>query len=64
MAIFVAIRRYTIFVLGVWIMGSALVDPESENTISMLVIGMIMIGILPIEDLFGIRFKRVDRDKE
>jgi hypothetical protein len=50
--IFDAVRRLTIFGLGTWIIVSALNDPESDNTISMLVIGMVMVGVLPIENIF------------
>jgi hypothetical protein len=60
-AIFAAIRRVTVFVIGVWIIGAALHDPESSNTISMLVIGMVMVGVLPIDDLFPIGWRRRDR---
>lgn len=62
--VFDVIRRVTIFGLGVWIISAALIDPESENTIATLIIGMVMVGILPIEDLFNIRLKRIDRDKQ
>ena len=51
-AVFAAVRRVTVFGLGVWIIAAALVDPESDNTISMLVIGMVLVGVLPIEDVF------------
>ena len=59
--IFAAIRRITVFTLGVWIIAAALGDPESNNTISMLVIGMVMVGVLPIDDLFPIGWRRRDR---
>jgi len=59
--IFAAIRRVTVFALGVWIIVAALNDPESSNTISMLVIGMVMVGVLPIDDLFPIGWRRRDR---
>jgi len=62
MTVFDVIRRLTIFGLGVWIISSALIDPESQNTISTLVIGMVMVGILPIEDLFNIRLRRIDKE--
>jgi hypothetical protein len=50
--VFAAVRRVTVFLLGVWIILAALNDPESDNTISMLVIGMVMVGVLPIENVF------------
>jgi hypothetical protein len=59
-AIFAAVRRVTVFSLGVLIIAAALADPESQNTISMLVIGMVMVGVLPIDDLpiWGRRHRR------
>jgi hypothetical protein len=51
---FEGFRRITVFVLGVTIVIFALVDPESANTVVMLVIGMVMVGILPVENVIDI----------
>lgn len=53
--VFEGIRRITIFALGVAVVLFALVDPESSNTVAMLAIGMVMIGILPVENLMSWR---------
>ena len=50
---FAAFRRLAVFGLGVVVIVSALIDPESDNTISMLIIGMIMIGVLPLDDVIS-----------
>jgi len=55
---FEGVRRITIFVLGVAVILFALVDPDSSNTVAMLAIGMVMIGILPVENLFSLRIAR------
>ena len=46
--IFAAIRRITVFGLGVWIIADALIETES---IPMLIVGMVMVGVLPIDDV-------------
>ena len=56
--IFAAIRRVTVFALGVWIISAALVDTESQGTIPMLIIGMVMVGVLPIEDALPLGWRR------
>jgi hypothetical protein len=48
--IFAAVRRVTVFGLGVWVIADALVETES---IPMLIIGMVMVGVLPIDDLIS-----------
>lgn len=50
---FSVIRRVIVFGLGIWVIIAALNDPESQNTIAMLVIGAIMVGVLPVGDLLG-----------
>lgn len=62
--LFESMRRIVIFVLGVVITIFALVDPDSHNTVAMLVIGMVMIGILPVENLFDMRLSRRERRNE
>ena len=52
--VFEGIRRITIFTLGVAVVVYALIDPDTPNTVAMLVIGMVMVGILPVENLFGL----------
>ncbi len=57
--IFAAVRRVTVFALGVWIIAAALVDTESQGTIPMLIIGMVMVGVLPIDDvIYGVGWPR------
>lgn len=60
-SVFEGFRRLVIFGLGVTVVIFALIDPTSENTVTMLIIGMIMIGILPIENVLGWHFTRRDR---
>ena len=67
--IFGTIRRIVVFLLGVVIIVAGLNDPESQNTISMLIIGMVMVGILPVDNLLpwsnrepGGRRRRIRRD--
>lgn len=63
--IFAAVRRVTVFLLGVAIVISALIDPDSSNTVSMLIVGMVMVGVLPMEDLFfGWRSRMRDKERE
>jgi hypothetical protein len=47
--VFTFLRRLVVFGLGCWIIGNALVNPEER--IGQLVIGMIMVGVLPIENV-------------
>jgi hypothetical protein len=44
-------RRIVVFILGVVIICFALIDPESMNTITMLLIGMVMVGVLPLDNV-------------
>lgn len=64
--VFEGIRRITIFILGVSVVVYALVDPDTPNTVAMLIIGMIMVGILPVENVLNwIRPTRhLDRDQQ
>jgi hypothetical protein len=63
--LFEGVRRIVVFLLGVIIIIFALIDPESANTIVMLLIGMVMVGILPIENLMlWFPGRRKDREKE
>ena len=55
-AAFMVVRRLVTFGLGCWIIGNALVHPDER--ISQLVVGMIMVGVLPIENLFSWRLQR------
>lgn len=59
--VFEGVRRIVIFTLGVTIILFALVDPNSANTVTMLIIGSVMIGVLPIENVLGWHFTRKDR---
>jgi len=49
--VFTFIRRLVVFGLGCWVIGNALMNPEERAT--QLIIGMIMVGVLPIENFFG-----------
>lgn len=61
--IFDGIRRVVIFSLGVFIIIDALLEQEVE--VPELIIGMVMVGVLPIENLWDpvrTRFRRRDAD--
>ena len=51
--VFTYIRRFVVFGLGCWCIGNALINPEERAT--QLIIGMIMVGVLPIENVFSWR---------
>jgi hypothetical protein len=55
---FTFVRRLVVFGLGCWVIGNALVNPEER--VSQLLIGMVMVGVLPIENIFD----RLDRRRE
>ena len=54
--IFAFVRRLVTFGLGCWIIGNALIHPDER--ISQLIVGMIMVGVLPIENFFSWRLRR------
>jgi hypothetical protein len=54
--VFTFVRRFVVFGLGCWTIGNALLNPEERAT--QLIIGMIMVGVLPIENFF--HWRRVD----
>jgi len=47
--LFAVARRVIVFGLGCWTIGNALINPEER--VGQLVIGMIMVGVLPIENV-------------
>jgi hypothetical protein len=49
MKVFDAIRRITTFLLGVAIIVNALIHPDER--LGQLAIGMVMVGVLPVESL-------------
>jgi hypothetical protein len=49
--VFTFVRRLIVFGLGCWVIGNALLNPEERAT--QLIIGMIMVGVLPIENIFS-----------
>lgn len=51
MKVFDAIRRIVVFAMGCWVIGNALVHPDER--VSQLLIGMVMVGVLPIENVFS-----------
>lgn len=61
--IFEGIRRIVVFLLGIIIIIEGLRD--DTDAVPELIIGMVMVGILPIEDIFRVfgREPRRDRDK-
>jgi hypothetical protein len=58
--VFAFVRRLAVFGLGCWVIGNALVNPEER--IGQLVIGMVMVGVMPIENIFT--WHRVEVKKE
>ena len=54
--VFTLIRRLVVFGLGCWIIANALIHPDER--ISQLVVGMIMVGVLPIENIFSWHIQR------
>jgi hypothetical protein len=56
---FAFVRRLVVFGLGCWVIGNALINPEERAT--QLIIGMIMVGVLPVENVFS---WHVSRKKE
>jgi hypothetical protein len=57
--IFAFVRRVVVFLLGVWTIINALWHPDER--VSQLLIGMVMVGVLPIENIFSWRVTRTDR---
>lgn len=57
---FLIIRTVTIFILGVLVIIDALFLGQPDGNIPMLVVGMVMIGVLPIENLFVWHIARKD----
>lgn len=62
--VFEGVRRIVVFCLGVIIFIDGVVDPE--HSVPELVIGMVMVGILPVENVIGAwkphKLLRRDRD--
>jgi hypothetical protein len=58
--VFAFIRRLVVFGLGCWVIGNALVNPEER--LGQLAVGMVMVGVLPIENVFS--WRRVDSRRE
>ena len=54
---FDAVRRVTIFMLGVLVFVDALFGNQ-DFTVPELIIGMIMVGVLPVENILGPMFRR------
>jgi hypothetical protein len=57
-AIFAVVRRFMVFGLGCWVIGNALVNPEER--LGQLAVGMVMVGVLPIENIFSWRHVEPD----
>jgi hypothetical protein len=60
--VFAFVRRLTVFGLGCWCIGNALLHPDERAT--QLIIGMIMVGVLPIENIMSWRISREPPTKE
>jgi hypothetical protein len=58
--VFALVRRVVVFCLGCWVIGNALVNPEER--LGQLAVGMVMVGVLPIENIFS--WRRVEVKKE
>jgi hypothetical protein len=63
-SVFDGFRKLVVFALGVAIIVFALVDPDSANTVTMLIIGSVMVGVLPIENVIGWHFTRKVRRQD
>ena len=60
--VFTFIRRFVVFGLGCWVIGNALVNPEER--LGQLAVGMVMVGVLPIENIFNWKVQRPVTDVE
>lgn len=58
--VFTFVRRLVVFGLGCWVIGNALINPEER--VSQLLVGMVMVGVLPIENVFSWRRSRVKEE--
>jgi hypothetical protein len=54
--VFTFVRRLVVFGLGCWVIGNALINPEER--LGQLAVGMVMVGVLPIENVFSWRVHR------
>jgi len=55
--IFAGIRRVVVFILGILIIVHGLLSPE--HLLGELILGAVMIGVLPIEDVLQLRHLRL-----
>jgi len=53
---FTILRRFVVFGLGCWVIGNALINPEER--LGQLAVGMVMVGVLPIENIFSWKVER------
>lgn len=53
---FTILRRFVVFGLGCWVIGNALINPEER--LGQLAVGMVMVGVLPIENIFSWKVSR------
>jgi len=58
---FESVRRVVIFILGCFCFIKGVISPE--NTVPELIIGMVMVGVLPIEEL-AVPWRRRRKDKD
>jgi len=47
--VFEVLRRVVVFGLGCWVIGNALLHPDER--LGQLIVGMVMVGVLPIENV-------------
>jgi hypothetical protein len=59
--VFAFLRRVVVFGLGCWVIGNALVNPEER--LGQLAVGMVMVGVLPIENIFSWRRAEVKKEE-
>jgi hypothetical protein len=59
--VFTYIRRFVVFGLGCWVIGNALINPEER--LGQLAVGMVMVGVLPIENIFSWKVHRTEVEK-
>jgi hypothetical protein len=58
--IFAGIKRVVIFILGTLVIVDSLIG--GEDKLSQLIVGSVLVGILPVEDLLGFSHRIRNRD--
>ena len=60
--VFTFVRRFVVFGLGCWVIGNALINPEER--LGQLAVGMVMVGVLPIENIFNWKIQRLPTEAD